>query len=112
MNIQEYILREVTPKSMHCGLRGCPAVYLVERTPKSMRCGVGPCPAIYEPKSLTPEQMRCGVGPCPEVFEGKEGDYLIIGKITDPKQFGLEKKVGKGEILVSIPKRFIDEMDK
>ena len=110
----QYRLREVTPVSMCCVIGTCPAVYLIERTPKSMRecfAGLG-CSAIYEPKSITPKHLRCGVGPCPEVFEGKEGDYLIIGKITAAKQFGLEKKVGDGEVLISIPKKFIDEMER
>ncbi len=67
----------------------------------------------YVLRSLTPENLRCAVGPCPEVFDGAEtGAYLIIGKVVDPKKFGLENKVGSDEVLISIPKRFIDEMQK
>ena len=82
---------------------------LKERTPTSMQCfgGMG-CPAIYE---VTPKDMICGVGPCPAIFDSKEG-YLIIGTKLDQKEFGLEKKVAEDEVLIRVPKRLIDEMQR
>ena len=56
-------------------------------------------PAIYE--------ERCAMAACPTIEE-HEDNYLIVGKIENPNEFGLEKKVGEGEILVSIPKEIID----
>ena len=79
-----------------------------ELTPKEMLCvGVAFCPAIYE---ITPKEMLCVAGPCPAIYENKEeSKYLIIGKIADAKKFGLEKKIGKDEMLIEVDKRLIDE---
>ncbi|MDP2673056.1 MAG: hypothetical protein Q8O84_04555 [Nanoarchaeota archaeon] len=81
-------------------------------TPKKMQCGYAAiCPAIYE---ITPKDMKCGPAlGCNGIYENKEeSKYLIIGKIADAKKFGLEKKVGKDEILIEVDKRLIDEKGK
>ena len=41
-----------------------------------------------------------------------EGSYLIIGKKVKPEEFGLEKKVGEGEVLIRVPTKLIDEKGK
>jgi len=74
-----------------------------EITPKDMQCIALGCPGIYE--------ERCGIGACPVIEEYRE-EYLIIGKKRNPNDFGLEKKVGENEILVSVPKDLIDNMKK
>lgn len=87
----KYDVRKVTPEAMKCILASCPAVYeVVERTPKKLDCVVGSCARIYE--------------------ESQGRRYVIIGRVEKPEEFGLEKKVGEGEALISIPKGLIDEM--
>lgn len=77
-----------------------------ELTPKDMKCGVLSCPSVYE---ITPEDMGCGIGiGCPGVYDGIGDDYLIIGEKVSPSDFGLEKKVGEGEVLIRISKIIID----
>ncbi|MEK6761028.1 MAG: hypothetical protein AABX93_03850 [Nanoarchaeota archaeon] len=85
---------------------------LKEVTPKEMQCGIGACPAIYEVERVTPSDMQClgGLG-CPEVYQDIE-NYLIIGTQIDPKEAGLEGKVGKKEALIKVPKRLIDDRQK
>ena len=85
---KEYNLRDITPREMQCGITMA-------------------CPAIYE---LTPKEMQCGamLG-CSSIYGTDEESYLIIGEQVNPKDFGLEKKVGKNEILIKVPKRLIDE---
>lgn len=93
---------------------GCPALYeVVEVTPDEQRCfgGIG-CPSVFQLRRLTPEEQSCGVAACPEVYADNKDNYLIVGKVADAKQFGLESKVGKGEVLVSIPRAIIDGMKK
>lgn len=105
---KRYKLREITPDTERCAIGLCPAIYKVkEITPEDERCGVGPCPAIYKTKN-----EECGpIGGCPTIEE--HGDkYFIIGKVEDATNFGLEKKVGKGEVLISIPKGIIDKLKK
>ena len=88
---------------------------LRELTSREMFCGIGTCPAIYELKRKTPESMLCWPAPgCPEIYEGgegtsQEGKYILIGKLVDPSEFGLEGRVGDGEVLVSVPKKLIDD---
>ena len=84
---ENYILREITPKIMRCGIAACSSIY--EITPKDMRCAVGPCLGIYK--------------------DG--GNYFIIGKQVNPKEFGLEKKVGEREVFIKVPKELIDEKE-
>lgn len=88
-------------------------------TPKSMACGIGACPAIYEGlREINPQEMACGIGACPSTYEAKrEGKnvYLIVGKVINPSEVGLEgleKKIGEGETLIEIPRELIDNMVK
>ena len=82
---------------------------LIDRTPKEMQCCVGACPAIYE---LTPKENQCVIGGCPSVFGDETDNYYIIGKVVDAKSLGLEKKVGKGEVLIKVPKELIDNLER
>ncbi len=69
---------------------------LTNITPKDMQCfgGLG-CPAIYQEGGATsPHQPS--------------EDYLIVGRQIDPSSFGLENKVSKGEVLIRVPRRLID----
>ena len=78
-----------------------------EITPKEMKCINASCPAIYE---ITPKDMQCASLLCPAIYNNKEkGKYLIIGNIADAKKYGLEKKVGEGEVLIMVDKKLIDE---
>ena len=78
-----------------------------EITPESMRCVACACPAIYE---ITPKEMKCSVGVCPGIYDNpEESKYLIIGKIANAKEFGLEKKVGDDEMLIVVDKKLIDD---
>jgi len=74
---------------------------LIERTPKEMQCCVGACPQIYE---------VCVVAACPTIVDKDDGNYYIVGTQVDPKDVGLEKRVGKDEVLIKVPKKLIDEM--
>jgi hypothetical protein len=81
-----------------------------ELTPKSMQCLLGGCPKIYE---VTPENQRCISTACPSIHqEDEQGNYLIVGKVVNPSEFGLEGKVGEGEVLIKVPKALIDEKEK
>lgn len=86
---------------------------LRERTPTSMQCCVGACPAIYSVEtSVSIKNLRPNT-PLPiKVGSVNENHYLIIGNQLDPRDFGLEKKVEEGEILISVPKLIIDEMQR
>lgn len=64
---------------------------LIERTPSELRCSEGCCPAIYEKNSR------------------KGAEYLVIGKVIDAEKWGLGQKVGKDEVLISVPKDLIDK---
>jgi len=83
-------------------------------TPESMTCLVSSCHGIYKGlREITPQEMDCGIGLCPIIYrsEGKEV-YLIVGKLVNPSEAGLEKKVGEGEALIEVPRKLIDEMKK
>jgi hypothetical protein len=54
--------------------------------------------------------MQCCVGACPSIFGNETDNYYIIGKVVDAKSLGLEKKVGKDEMLIAVPKGIIDGM--
>jgi len=82
-----------------------------EVTPKSMRCGLSGCPAIYETKDVTPEHMRCIVGACPTVHQTSDS-YLIVGRKVNPEDAGLAGKVGEGEVLIKVPKALIDQKER
>jgi len=86
---------------------------IINKTPRNMRCGIGLCPAIYE---ITPKDMRCIAAACNKIYNNEEKpEYLIIGTQVNPKNlpkdFGLEGKVGEGEVLISVPKKLIDEKE-
>ncbi len=82
---------------------------LSELTPGNIKCAIGTCPGVYE---LTSKNIGCGIGACPGVYEGMKDNYLIVGKIENANEFGLEKKVGKDEMLISVPKGLIDNLSK
>ncbi len=92
----EYKIRNVTPNEMICIGSFCPSVYegLREVTTKKMNCLIGGCPSMHEAQ--------------------REGDsvYLIVGRVVNPSEAGLEGKVGEGETLIEVPKRLIDEMKR
>jgi len=72
-------------------------------TPQEYFCA-STCPGIYE---ITPQAQMCLVGSCPSIHDFQDS-YLIIGEQIDPKEVGLEGKVGKGEVLIKIKKEIID----
>ena len=84
----EFKLREVTPKSMRCGIGACPGI--IEKTPKDMICVLGACDSIH----------------------ASESSYLIVGKNVNPAKFNLQHKVGEGEVMIEVPKKLIDEKEK
>lgn len=59
----------------------------------------------------TSESERCIAATCPGVYVD-EKDYVIIGKQVDPNDYGLEGRVGDGEVLIRVPKRLIDNMKR
>ncbi len=95
-------LRNLTPNENSYQVYACPAIY--EITPEEDSCALLSCPAIYE---LTTQDQMCLVGACPSI-NSFEDSYLIVGKQINPKEVGLEKKVGKGEVLIKIKKEIID----
>jgi len=103
---ENYVLRDITPKEMRCGVTiACPSIY--EITPKGMICIAGACPGIYEAKDVNWEIKNMETG---EVLKGhlnKGTHYLIIGELIDPKEIGLENKVGKSETIVKVPKNLL-----
>ncbi len=108
--VNRYNVKNLTPESERCWpLPGCPAIY--EITPKDMQCTAVSCPSIYDIKNKTPTEEMCLVGTCPGIEEYKD-KYLIIGKKANPSDFGLEKKVGKDEVLIEVPKEIIDNKRK
>jgi len=75
---------------------------LREVTPQDTRCIAAACPAVYEGiRDVTPEN-----------YEAEREVYLIIGKRVEPKDAGLESKVGAGEMLIEIPRKLIDDREK
>lgn len=58
-------------------------------------------------KNLTPKGM-CGIGSCPGIFETNNGSYAIIGKKLNAKNLKVDKRVGKDEVLIEIPRGIID----
>ncbi len=59
-------------------------------------------------KELTPKTEMCSAMVCPAVFETNKGSYAIIGKKLDAKNLKVDKRVGKDEVLIEIPKDIID----
>ena len=62
--------------------------------------------------NITPKKLLCPpFAACPSIFSPEEGDhYVIIGKVLDTKNLpsNIKSKVGKGEIVVEIPKGLVD----
>ena len=105
MKHDTYKIKEVTPYEMMCiGFMGCPAIYegLRESTPDEMMCiGFVGCPAIYGGLEKSDDATR------------KENEvYLIIGKVVNPIEAGLENKIGEGEALIAVPRDLIDKMQR
>ena len=103
MESRKFYVRNLTPDSEMCAAMACPAIY--EITPDSEMCSVLSCPAIYE---ITPDSEMCTSMLCPGIYDGLENDYIIVGSQIDPKEVGLEEKVGDGEVLIKISKKIID----
>ncbi len=59
-------------------------------------------------KELTPKAMSCTAVACPAVFETNNGSYAVIGKKLNAKNLKVDKRVGKDEVLIEIPKNIID----
>ena len=82
-------------------------------TPESMMCIIASCPSIYEGiRELTPIGMSCIIASCPSSYEAeRDGEkvYLIIGRVINPSDAGLEGKVGNGEALIEVPRALIDD---
>lgn len=90
---------------------------IYEITPKEMVCGIGACPSIYEgSRKLTPQKMISVTSSCPSDYESKQEEvYLVIGRIINPSESGLENletKIGEGEALIEIPRALIDNRKK
>jgi len=87
-----------------------------EITPKAYQCAAWACPAIYKGlKEMTPKEMGCTSFACPSINETeREGQkvYLIVGKIVNPADVGLAKKVGEGEALIEVPRGLISGIVK
>ncbi len=59
-------------------------------------------------EDLTPEPLQCGIGACPAIFETNKGSYALIGKKLNAKDLKVDKRVGKDEVLIEVPKKIID----
>lgn len=72
----------------------------------------------YKINDVTPKSMNCIVGSCPSTYEAMQGGkevYLIVGKVINPSQAGLEGlegKIGEGEALIEVPRALIDNRGK
>ena len=78
----------------------------------------------YKIKEVTPYIMMCvAFLGCPAIYEGlrqstddttrkEDGVYLIIGKVVNPIEAGLENKIGEGEALIAVPRDLIDKMQR
>jgi hypothetical protein len=82
-----------------------------EITPKKMLCTLVTCPSIYE---VTPKKRMCVGGACNGIYDKQERYYIIGNKVgsEELKELGLEKKVGKGEVMIKVDKKLIDEKQK
>ncbi len=65
----------------------------------------------YNIREVTPSIMGCACVTCPQIHKGDD-NYLIVGEQINPSDVGLEGKVGKGEVLIRVPKALIDEKEK
>ncbi len=65
----------------------------------------------YKIRDVTPKAYQCAWGTCPSINEAERKDqkvYLIVGKVVNPADAGIEKKVGEGEALIEVPRGLID----
>lgn len=58
----------------------------------------------YNLRDLTPKEFDCLLNLCLRIYETSRGTYVIIGKRVEPKDVGLEDKVGADELLIEIPR--------
>ena len=103
MKSEKFYVRNLTPNSEMCVSLACPTIY--DLTPEENKCFAMTCPAIYE---ITPNSEMGAIGAWPGIYDGLENDYIIVGNKIDPKEVGLEGKVGDGEVLIRISKKIID----
>ncbi len=69
----------------------------------------------YKINEITPKAYQCTAFACPSINKAeRKGQkvYLIVGKIVSPADAGLEKKVGKGEALIEVPRGLINGIIK
>jgi len=59
-------------------------------------------------KDLTPKIEMCAVAACPAIFKTNKGSYALIGKRLNAKDLKVDKRVGKDEVLIEVPKKIID----
>ena len=62
-------------------------------------------------KELTPGLEMCMVSCCPAIFETNKKTYAVIGKILNAKELGIDKRIGKNEVLIEVPKNIIDKKE-
>ena len=62
-------------------------------------------------KELTPKKMMCGIKVCPAIFETNKKSYAVIGKVLNAKALGIDKRIGKDEVLIEVPKKLIDKKE-
>jgi len=60
-------------------------------------------------KELTPKTEMCTAMVCPAIFETNKGSYALIGKKVNAKDLKVDKRVGKDEVLIEVPKELIDK---
>lgn len=61
-------------------------------------------------EDLTPEPLQCGISnACPAIFKTNKGSYALIGKKLNAKALNINKRVGKDEVLIEVPKELIDK---
>ncbi|GAH61273.1 unnamed protein product [marine sediment metagenome] len=62
-------------------------------------------------EELTPKALTfCPpFGGCPAIFETNKGSYALIGKKLNAKALNINKRVGKDEVLIEVPKELIDK---
>ena len=59
-------------------------------------------------KNLTPKIEMCAACACPAIFKTNKGSYALIGKKLNAKDLKVDKRVGKDEVLIEVPKKIID----
>ncbi len=50
----------------------------------------------------------CAACACPAIFKTNKGSYALIGKKLNAKDLKVDKRVGKDEVLIEVPKKIID----